>query len=55
MVDDLNQRMAYLEKECPADWSSDESAIEDNLSKLRGKWKEVWGVMGEKEYGVGGA
>ena len=55
MVDELNQRMQYLEKECPADWSSDENAIEDNLSKMRGKWKEVWGVMGEKEYGVGGA
>jgi hypothetical protein len=55
MVDELNQRMEYLEKECPADWSSDESAIEDNFSKMRGKWKEVWGVMGEKDYGVGGA
>ena len=55
MVDELNQRMEYLEKECPTDWSSDEAAIEDNISKMRGKWKEVWGAMGEKEYGLGGA
>jgi hypothetical protein len=47
--------MEYLEKVCPADWSSDETAIEDNISKMRGKWKEVWGAMGEKEYGLGGA
>jgi hypothetical protein len=45
--------MEYLEKVCPADWSSDETAIEDNISKMRGKWKEVWGAMGEKEYGLG--
>jgi outer membrane murein-binding lipoprotein Lpp len=55
MVDDLNARMAYLARECPADWSDDEAAIEDKMTQLRGKWKEVWGAMGEHEYGLGGA
>ncbi len=55
MIDELNERLEYLEKECPADWSSDETAIEDRITKMRGKWKEVYGAMGEAEYGVGGA
>jgi hypothetical protein len=55
MVDDLNARMAYLARECPADWSDDEAAMEDKMTQLRGKWKEVWGAMGEPECGVGGA
>jgi outer membrane murein-binding lipoprotein Lpp len=55
MVDELNARMAYLTRECSADWSDDEAAIEDKMTQLRGKWKEVWGAMGEHEYGLGGA
>ena len=29
--------------------------IEDKISLINDKWKKVWGVMGEKEYGLGGA
>jgi hypothetical protein len=38
-----------------AEWSSDEAAIDDTMTQMRGKWKDVWGAMGEPEYGVGGA
>ena len=55
IVDDLNDRLAYLDKECPVDWSSDEVAINDKITEMRGKWKEVYGVLGEAEYGLGGA
>jgi predicted nuclease with TOPRIM domain len=55
MVDDLRERLKSLEKECPSQWSSDEAAIDDTMTQIRGKWKEVWGVMGEQEYGIGGA
>ena len=55
MVDDLNARLETLEKECPSEWSQDEAAIDDTLSRMGGKWKDVWGVMGEPEYGIGGA
>jgi hypothetical protein len=55
MVDDLNARLKTLEKECPSEWSLDEAAIGDTLSRMRGKWKDVWGAMGEPEYGIGGA
>ena len=55
IVDDLNDRLEYLDKECPQDWSSDEVAIDDKITDMRGKWKEVYGALGEAEYGVGGA
>ena len=55
MVDELNDRLKSLEKECPSEWSSDEAAIDDTMIRMRGKWKEVWGAMGEPEYGIGGA
>jgi hypothetical protein len=55
MVDDLNARLKSLAKECPSEWSSDEAAIDDAMKRMRVKWKDVWGAMGEPEYGIGGA
>jgi len=55
IVDDLNERLELLARECPAEWASDKDAIEGKITQMRGKWKEVWGAMGEPEYGVGGA
>ena len=55
LMDDLDRKIDTLSRECPAEWSAEKTAIEGNLSNLKGKWKEVWGVMGEKEYGIGGA
>jgi hypothetical protein len=55
LVDDLNQSISQLTRECPAEWDSDRANIEENISKMQHKWKEVWGVMGDKEYGLGGA
>jgi hypothetical protein len=55
IVDDLNGRIDLLSRECPAEWSSQKNEIESKISQIDDKWKEVWGVMGEPEYGVGGA
>jgi hypothetical protein len=55
MVDDLDQRIDLLSRECPAEWSGHREKIEGQVSLMKDKWKEVWGAMGEKEYGVGGA
>ena len=55
IVDDLNARLELLVRECPEDWAPDKAAIGEKMSQMKGKWKEVWGVMGETEYGVGGA
>ena len=55
IVDDLNARLELLIRECPAEWASEKAVIEAQISQLRGRWKKVWGVMGEPEYGIGGA
>jgi hypothetical protein len=55
IMDDLDTRLALLEKECPADWTSHRKEIEGKISKVKDTWKNVWGVMGETEYGIGGA
>ena len=55
VMDDLDSRIARLASECPAEFSSDQKAIEGGLSKAKDGWKKVYGVMGEEEYGVGGA
>jgi hypothetical protein len=55
MMDDLDERIAALARECPTEWGSEKSEIDDKMSQVTHKWKEVYGVMGEKEYGLGGA
>ena len=55
VMDDLDARIARLANECPADFSSDQEAIEGSISSVKDGWKKVYGVMGEEEYGVGGA
>jgi hypothetical protein len=55
IIDDLDSRLELLDKECPADWTSNRKEIEAKVSKIKDTWKDVWGVMGEGEYGIGGA
>jgi len=55
MVDDLDERIAALARECPTEWGSEKSDIDGKISQVTLKWKKVWGVMGEEEYGIGGA
>jgi ElaB/YqjD/DUF883 family membrane-anchored ribosome-binding protein len=55
LMDDLDHQITILSRECPAEWSAEKSAIEANLSRMKEGWKQVYGVMGEEEYGIGGA
>jgi hypothetical protein len=55
MVDDLDERIASLARECPTEWGGEKSSIDGKMSQVTQKWKKVWGVLGEKEYGIGGA
>ena len=55
MMDDLDQRIAALARECPAEWGSEKSDIDGKMSQFTHKWKAVYGAMGEEEYGLGGA
>ncbi|MGD9412032.1 MAG: hypothetical protein PVJ54_09245 [Desulfobacterales bacterium] len=57
IMDDIDQRIAVLARECPSEYNDDKSNIDGKISQARDKWKEVWGVLGENEteYGIGGA
>jgi hypothetical protein len=57
IMDDIDQRIATLAKECPSEWSDDKSDIDGKISRAKNKWKEVWGALGEEDsdYGIGGA
>jgi hypothetical protein len=56
IMDDIDQRIAVLARECPSEWSDDKSNIDGKISRAKDKWKEVWGILGEDaEYGIGGA
>ena len=55
MMDDLDERIATLDRECPTEWGGEKSDIDGKMSQVTHKWKEVWGAMGEEEYGLGGA
>jgi hypothetical protein len=55
IVDDLDERIDLLSRECPVEWSGQKNEIDGKISRINDGWKNVWGVMGESEYGVGGA
>ena len=57
IMDDIDQKIAVLDRECPSEWSADKSDIDGKISQAKDKWKEVWGALGEdgSEYGIGGA
>lgn len=55
LVSDLDKQVESLAQECPVDWNSQRAEIDGKLSHVKEKWKEVWGVLGESEYGIGGA
>jgi hypothetical protein len=56
IMDDIDQRIAVLARECPSEWSDDKINIDGKISQAKDKWKEVWGILGEDaEYGIGGA
>jgi hypothetical protein len=57
IMDDLDQRISLLARECPSEWSADKSDIDGKMSLAKDKWKKVWGALGEdeSEYGIGGA
>ena len=57
IMEDIDQHIAMLARECPSEWSDDKSKIDDKVSRAKDKWKEVWGALGKEDtdYGIGGA
>lgn len=47
IVEEISDRIAQLEKECPSEWSPAREEIQNDLQALGYKWEESWqGVAG---------
>jgi hypothetical protein len=55
LVDEIDADLAQLQRECPAEWNDVQTAVDDRFRQMKTRWKEVWGALGEPDYGIGGA
>lgn len=46
LIEELNDRINKLQKECPIDWKSFKGEIDTKVTHLQSKWQEI----GEKSY-----
>ena len=51
LVEELEDRIERLRKECPTVWSPDQMEIEQKLSSLKGKLAHLWSQMPKKKGG----
>ena len=42
ILEELDDRMDRLKKECPAQWEPDKIDIEGKFKVMKTKWEEVW-------------
>jgi hypothetical protein len=45
LLEELEDRIERLTRECPTEWSPNEMEIEQKLSTLKTKWAQVWSGM----------
>lgn len=45
LIEELEDRIERLRKECPIEWSPDQIEIENKLSSVKTKWAQLWSDM----------
>ena len=45
LLEELDDRIERLTRECPTEWSPDKIEIEQKLIKLKNKWEHLWSEM----------
>ena len=45
LMDDLDARIQSLAEECPLEWDSQKAGIQEKLSQVSNKWKDLDGAM----------
>ena len=45
LVDDLDKRIQLLAQECPLEWDTQKAGIQEKLSQVNAKWKDLDGAM----------
>jgi len=47
VVDEIAGTLSQLQRECPAEWSSERKQLQTKFKALSAKWEEAW------KYGIG--
>jgi predicted nuclease with TOPRIM domain len=42
LIEEIENRIDRLNKECPIEWSPDRIEIEQKIHTIKSKWNEVW-------------
>ena len=42
LIEELNDRIERLKKECPTEWSPDRIELDSKLSRITNIWESVW-------------
>ena len=51
IVEELDERIDRLNKECPTEWNPQKKDIEGQMSNLRDNWESVWGQIAAGDIG----
>ena len=53
LIDEIDDRIARLKRECPAEWSPDKIELDSKISRIANIYEEVWPNVSDAD--VGGA
>ena len=45
LVDDIDSRIKFLAEECPLEWDAQKTEIQEKLSQVKTRWKDLDGAM----------
>lgn len=45
LIEELDDRIARLKRECPAEWSPDKIELDSKLTSIKGTTEDVWNAI----------
>jgi predicted nuclease with TOPRIM domain len=45
IIDELTDNLEFLARECPAEYGSQKTEIDDKMSELKNKWEDAWDAL----------
>ena len=51
IIEELEEKINRLNKECPDVWSEEKKSIDTNINDLGFKWQKVWGTVAGGDFG----
>ena len=53
LIDDIDDKIAGLKRECPAEWSPNKIELDSKISRIANNYEEVWPDISDAD--IGGA